>query len=208
MSAHVSRTIGKITAAVAVAAAVASIPSTPQLAAAADSGGTIKGTVTAEPSKYLPDTVVFLKQVAGAYKARTVDMDQKGMKFIPRFLAVTSGDSVRFLNSDTVDHNVFSPDIDPYNLGMIKPGASSMHVFTKTGGYTQLCSIHPEMIAYVWVGQNPFSAVVDAQGNYSIKNVPAGTYTLSAWNPKLKTSDKSVTVKAGETTEIKVSIAR
>jgi plastocyanin len=164
-------------------------------------GGTIKGKVDATPAKYLEDTVVYLKEVPGTYAPKTASIDQKGMKFIPHILLVTVGDSVKFLNNDTVVHNVYSPDNEGYNLGSFKGGESAAHVFTKAGVYSQLCSIHPEMLAYVFVGQNPYAAVVDKSGQYEIKNVPPGTYKLAVWNPKLKAADKSVTVAAGETTE-------
>jgi plastocyanin len=164
-------------------------------------GGTLKGKVDATPAKYLEDTVVYLKEVPGAFAPKTASIDQKGMKFIPHILLVTVGDSVKFLNNDTVVHNVYSPDNEGYNLGSFKAGENAAHVFTKQGVYSQLCSIHPEMLAYVFVGQNPYAAVVDKSGQYEIKDVPPGTYKLAVWNPKLKAADKSVTVAAGETTE-------
>ncbi len=172
-------------------------------------GGTISGTVDATPAKYLPDTVVYLKSVPGTYAPRTLNMDQSGLKFVPHVLAITQGDTVKFLNHDSVAHNVYSPDGEAYNLGSFKQGEQASYTFKKTGAYTQLCSIHPEMLAYVFVGQNPYAAVVDAKGHYTIKDVPAGTYQLAVWNAeKLKAPEKSVTVVAGKPAEENISIKR
>ena len=176
--------------------------------AAQAAGGTIAGKVESTPPKYLAETVVYLKEVPGPFKARTLDMDQKSMKFIPHVLTITAGDTVHFLNHDGVDHNVYSPDGDAYNLGMIKANASGDHVFAKPGAYTQLCSVHPEMLAYVWVGQNPYAAAVDDKGKFKIENVPPGTYKLSVWNPKLKAADQPITVEAGKAAEATFSIKR
>ncbi len=172
-------------------------------------GGTISGKVDATPPKYLADTVVYLKSVPGTYPPKTVSMDQKGLKFVPTIIAITQGDTVKFLNHDTVAHNVYSPDGEAYNLGTFKPDQEASYTFKKAGAYSQLCSIHPEMLGYIFVGQNPYSAVVDAKGEYVIKDVPPGTYQLAVWNAdKLKAPEKSVTVAAGKTDQENISVKR
>ncbi len=188
---------------VAVAAALAATG-----AARAD-GGTIRGKVAATPAKYLADTVVYLKVVPGSYKPHKATMDQRGMVFLPHILTITQGDTVTFLNNDNVAHNVYSPDGEGYNLGTFKQHQDASHTYTKPGVYSQLCSIHPEMLAYVFVGQNPYAAAVDAKGQYEIKNVPPGTYQLSVWNAKkLKAPERSVTVAAGKPVDVDLAIAR
>ncbi len=171
-------------------------------------GGTITGKVEATPPKYLEDTVVYLKSVPGTFPKKTEKMDQKGMKFVPHVLTVTKGDTVDFLNHDNVAHNVYSPDNEGYNLGTFKQNETRSHTFEKTGTYTQLCSIHPEMLGYIFVGQNPYAAAVDAKGHYAIKDVPPGTYQLEVWNAKLKAPAKSVTVAAGQSVTADLSLKR
>ena len=177
------------------------------LPALADAG-TITGKVEATPAKYLPDTVVYLKVVPGTYAPRKVSMDQRGMQFLPHVLTITEGDTVVFLNNDHVAHNVYSPDGEGYNLGTFKEKENASYTYKKPGVYSQLCSIHPEMLAYVFVGQNPYAAAVDATGHYVIKDVPPGTYQLAIWNAKLKAADRPVTVTAGNSTQIDLSIQR
>jgi plastocyanin len=178
------------------------------LAVPAWAGGSISGTVGATPAKYLADTVVFLKSVPGAHAAKSATIDQKGMKFIPRITVVGAGDCVKFQNSDSVAHNVMSPDHGGYDLGLMKGGESKSHQFTEPGQWVQLCNLHPEMIAYVFVGQNPYSAVVDASGKYTIEGVPPGGYELSIWNPKLKAAAQKVTVSEGAATAASFELKR
>jgi plastocyanin len=176
--------------------------------AAHAAGGAVEGKVSATPEKYLKDTVVYLKEVPGQHAPKTHAMDQKGMEFRPHILTVTAGDSVKFLNSDGVDHNVYTPDGDAYNLGVFPKGQAREHKFDKTGVYTQLCSIHPEMLAYIFVGQNPYAVPVKKDGSFKIENVPPGTYQLAVWNPKLMADDGSVTVTAGKTASAGFALAR
>ena len=168
----------------------------------------MSGQVEATPPKYLPETVVYLKQVSGHFGGRTLDMDQKGMTFLPHILIATVGDTVKFLNHDGVAHNVFSTDNGGYNLGMFNTNESRTYSFDKAGIYTQLCSVHPEMLGYVVVLQNPYAAVVGANGRFTIPDVPAGTYQVAIWNSKLKADDQSVTVSPGQQSAIHFSIKR
>lgn len=177
-------------------------------AARAAQGGTIAGKVEAQPAKYLEETVVYLKAVPGTYKPKTHEMDQKGMKFLPHVLVVTQGDTVKFLNHDNVAHNVYSPDNEGYNLGSFKQGEDRGYTFRKAGVYSQLCSVHPEMLGWVFVGQNPYAAAVDRNGRFAIKNVPPGSYQLAVWNSKLKGPEKAVSVAAGKTVEEHLTVKR
>jgi plastocyanin len=171
-------------------------------------GGTISGKVDVQPAKYLEETVVYLKAVPGSHKPKTHEVDQRGMKFLPHILIVTQGDTVKFLNHDNVAHNVYSPDGEGYNLGSFKQNEERSYTFQKAGVYSQLCSVHPEMLGYVFVGQNPYAAVVDKKGGFVIKNVPPGSYQLAVWNSKLKGPEKQVVVTAGKTVEEHLTVKR
>lgn len=170
--------------------------------------GTITGKVDATPPKYLAETVVYVKQAPGTFTPKTANMDQKNLTFTPHVLVITKGDTVQFLNHDTVAHNVYSPDGEAYNLGTFKQNEVRTHTFGQEGAYSQLCSIHPEMLAYIYVNQNPYAAAVDAKGSYTIKGVPPGTYKLAVWNSHLKAPEKSVTVTAGKPVEENFSLKR
>jgi plastocyanin len=170
--------------------------------------GSITGKVDVTPAKYLADTVVYVKQASGTFAPKTAAMDQKALTFVPHLLVITKGDTVKFLNHDTVAHNVYSPDEDAYNLGTFKQDEVRTHTFEKEGPYSQLCSIHPEMLAYIFVNQNPYAAAVDAKGRYTIKGVPPGTYKLAVWNSKLKAPEQSVTVTAGRPAEANFTVKR
>lgn len=171
-------------------------------------GRTVSGKVEVTPPKYAAETVVYLKDVKETNTPRTEAMDQKKMTFVPHVLVVAKGDTVKFLNHDNVAHNVYSPDSDAYNLGTFKQNEERTHTFDQEGAYTQLCSIHPEMLGYIFVAPSRYAAVVDAKGRYVIKDVPPGTYKIAIWNSHLKAPDKSVTVQAGKTSEADFALKR
>ena len=153
-------------------------------------GGTITGSVkikgTPQPA------VVYVETTPGAVAPPSAHarVDQQKMAFIPYLLPVVVGTTVDFLNHDSVNHNVFSPDGESYNLGTWPKGETRSYTFKKPGVYTQLCSIHPEMEGFVVVLSNPLFATTDKAGNFKIANVPDGHYVLKVFSKKLKKPDK------------------
>jgi len=173
--------------------------------------GTITGTVAAKPSKFLPETVVYLQNVTGksvSAKKRTIEMNQEGLQFVPHILIIEIGDTVKFLNSDKVDHNVMSPDGEKYDLGTWGEGQAKSRKFKKAGVYSTLCQLHPEMHAFIFVGQNRYAAIVDASGSFTIDKVPAGTYQLAIWNSHLKAPSQPITVESGKTQKVQFKLKR
>ncbi len=184
-------------------------------AAAAAQGGTITGTVKAPGQPTAAGAVVYVEQATGTFTPPAnpaAEMNQQNMQFAPHVLPVVVGSTVRFLNSDSVSHNIFSPDHEKYNLGTWGKGQDKTHTFSKCAKfpcvYTQLCMIHPEMEGFVVVLQNPYFAVTDAAGNYTIKDVPAGKYTLGVWQEKLKGKPEPVTVEAGKSVTADFALAK
>jgi plastocyanin len=172
---------------------------------AGEQGGTVKGTVD---SPYVSrfSALVYIDHVNGSFPLpkENPHMSQKGMVFLPHILPVLMGSTVDFTNDDTVDHNVFSPpgSATPFNLGIYGTGVKKTQTFNHLGEVPLLCSIHPEMSAFVVVLQNPYFALTDNTGAFEIKNVPAGTYRLKIWDEKIKGAAQQVTVEAGKTTSV------
>jgi len=71
---------------------------------------------------------------------------QSGKAFSVKKLAIKVGDTVKFINQDTMVHNVFSlSDAKSFDLGAYGPGASKSVVFDKPGTVEVECAIHPDM---------------------------------------------------------------
>jgi plastocyanin len=127
-------------------------------------------------------------------------LDNHDMTFVPYIVVIVAGGSVIFTNTDPVTHNVFSPDNEKWDLGEIPQNGSVVKRFDTPGNYTILCNLHPSMLAYLVVSPSSYFARTDAEGAFVLKNVPPGTYRLTAWVPRLKPVTQSVTVGDGEVT--------
>lgn len=161
----------------------------------------IQGTVKAKKAKYIKDSIVYVENMPNTYESpkEPALMDQKNMAFIPHVLPLVKGTTVDFLNSDMVQHNIYSPDAiaDNMNLGTWLKGEIRSFTFNKLGIATLKCNVHVDMLAYVLVLQNPYFARVNNDGSFSIPNVPEGKCIVKLWNERLKAADWEVEVKAG-----------
>lgn len=82
---------------------------------------------------------------ASAYAAQHT-IGEKGKVFSKSEITIKVGDSIVFLNDDNVAHNVMSNDEgNKFNLGLLKPGASTPVTFKTAGDVQVICAIHPSM---------------------------------------------------------------
>jgi plastocyanin len=161
--------------------------------------GNVKGKVS--PGK----SVVYLQGASlQPVSDKKVTMDQHGLQFQPHILVVQVGTTVEFLNSDSVQHNVFWPSISgdkkkTHNMGTWPQGQKKPFKFTEPGVVSLLCNVHPEMSGYIIVSPGPYFVETAADGSYTIPNVPDGQYTVTAWHEGKKTQSKKISV-SGDTT--------
>ncbi len=127
-------------------------------------------------------------------------IDNRQMMFLPFVAVAAAGARVAFHNSDPFPHNVFSPDNEKFNLGNLPQSGTRTRVFEHPGAYTLLCNLHPGMIGYLLVTPTTHFARVDAKGTYQLKDVPVGTYRVTAWAPRMTAATQSVTVTQGSVT--------
>jgi plastocyanin len=130
-----------------------------------------------------------------------VVFDNAQCRFSPHIALVQTGQTVNLTNSDSVAHNTkvdaFNQPINP----LLPPGAKLAQKFTAEERLPAKasCSIHPWMTGWLVIKSHPYMAVTDENGEFEIKNIPAGTWTFQFWHEKAGYLD-SVTVNNKATT--------
>ena len=152
-------------------------------------------------------SVVYLESAPrGAFEANEgghAVMDQRNETFVPHVLAVMTGTTVDFPNSDAFYHNVFSlSKTARFDLGRYAAGRSRAVRFDKPGIIRVFCDIHSHMNAFILVFSHPFFALTNAEGRYAIENVPPGSYNVIAWNEGVASDPKPVMVPDGAVAEL------
>ena len=131
-----------------------------------------------------------------------VEIDQSGCLYHPRVFGVQVDQDIVIKNDDALLHNIKAvPKTNRgFNISQPSAGMTSKRKFSSPEVMVPLeCNVHGWMHAWVGVVPHPFFSTSGADGSFSIKNLPAGTYTIEAWHEKLGTQTQTVTVGAGET---------
>lgn len=147
-----------------------------------------------EKSKGVANIILYCRErrvdVHESYKnlPESVDLDNNCCRFAPHVVILTLDQKLKILNSDAVAHNAAgTPPADiPFNP-LIPPNGEYLHQFQRAQRVPVPinCSIHPWMNAWVLPRDNPYFAVTDEEGNFEIKNLPAGELEFQAWQEKV-----------------------
>ena len=154
----------------------------------------------------LENVFVYVKDGLGNYyfevPSEPAKLDQAGCRYVPHVLGVRVGQPLEIGNSDDTLHTVHA-------MGKVNPDfnlSQAMRKITNTRTFKARevmipfkCEVHNWMHAYVGVLDHPYYAVTDKDGQFELKSLPPGTYTIEAWHEKLGVQEMKVTLGAKET---------
>ncbi|MGB9235902.1 MAG: carboxypeptidase regulatory-like domain-containing protein [Terriglobales bacterium] len=139
---------------------------------------------------------------AGAVPSEEPTFDQKGCMYTPHVMPLDVNQKFKVVTADQTTHNIHPlPAAGTGNIGWNKsqpPGAPPIEASWKAEeiAIPVKCNIHPWMHGWHVVVKGPY-AITDESGNFTIKNVPAGSYTVTAWQEEYGTQTAKVTVAGG-----------
>lgn len=132
------------------------------------------------------NVVVFLDPVQGdavlTPPSEPIVLDQHKCRFEPHVMAIPVGTTVRYANSDSINHNVHtSSRKNPSINRSVAPGGHIDVVLDLAEPVTVKCDVHPWMDSFIYVA-DAYSAVSDLEGNLRFDDIPAGEYRVSWWH--------------------------
>ena len=123
-------------------------------------------------------------------------------------LALQTAEPLQVVNSDQTTHNIHPVPKDNREWNESQPPGAPpiMQSFARPEVTIPVkCNVHPWMKAYIAVFDNPYYAVTGKDGSFTIKNVPPGTYTVTAWHESYGSQDQSVTVGPSESKTVTIT---
>lgn len=133
-----------------------------------------------------------------------VEIDQNGCIYHPRVFGIQVGQALNIKNSDGLLHNIKAlPQTNrPFNISQPTNMVTSRSFRAAEVPVPLECNVHSWMNAWVGVLSHPYFAATGADGAFSLRRLPPGTYTLEAWHERLGTQTQQVTVGPNETKNI------
>jgi plastocyanin len=126
-------------------------------------------------------------------------LEQVGCLYTPHVFGVRAGQTLTITNGDETLHNIHAmpKNNKEFNIGQPIKGLKTNKVFEKPEVMVPFkCDVHKWMASYLGVVDHPFFATTDADGRYSIPDLPPGDYVVEAWHEKYGTQQMNVTVGA------------
>ncbi|MGC2161107.1 MAG: carboxypeptidase regulatory-like domain-containing protein [Silvibacterium sp.] len=162
----------------------------------------------------LENVFVYVKSGLGdkayAPSSTPIVVDQKGCRFTPHVVGAMAGQPVQFTNSDATMHNVhMTPSLatnQTVDISEAPNGPGETRILATPELMVPVrCNNHPWMEGYINVVSNPFYAVSGADGHFTIKGVPPGTYTIATDHEQLGDKTTTVTVTTQHTSTIDIT---
>jgi len=169
--------------------------------------GTVEVRVQDERGAAIKDAVVYVVPEGRALPLarKTAVMDQKNRMFIPHILAIQTGTSVSFPNSDDIRHHVYSfSPAKPFQLPLYKGTPASPVLFDKAGVVTLGCNIHDQMSAFIIVVDTPYFDRTGGDGHVSVRDIEPGRYVVHIWYPDMREEPRpgNITVTGSERVDL------
>jgi plastocyanin len=146
------------------------------------------------------DAIIYLEGVSRGKKFPengTYLLDQHNCEYHPHILIIPAGQSLQIVNNDPILHNVhtYTTGNDAktvFNIAQpIKGVKSRTKPLTQSGLIRVTCDAgHPWMSAHIMVADHPYYTVSDRNGDFSLPNVPPGSYTLRMWHEGISIVNK------------------
>lgn len=161
--------------------------------------------VGVRPGNTLEDVVVYVSAGdQGGPASQPVVYDQKGCQYIPHVATMQVNQPLEIYNHDQTSHNIhpMSKANPEWNKSQ-PPGSPALKVtYAKAEFIPVKCNVHPWMHGYFAVLGTSHYSVSDDNGKFSLKGLPPGKYTLTAWQERFGTQKQEVTVTSGQTAKV------
>jgi tetratricopeptide (TPR) repeat protein len=165
---------------------------------------------TVSKNRGLKDTIIHLENVDKGKpfspNMQTFHIDRcRANKYV---IGAKNGENIMVENTDPIQHEIATYEVrniysDQTSNRPVPPKSSQVRsVFARkdADSYIIKCNLHPFLQTTAYLVQNPYYTVSDSEGNFSIENIPPGTYEVIAWHPFIAEQKGTITIpEKGET---------
>ena len=139
-----------------------------------------------------------------AAPSQAVTFDQKGCRYLPHVLAFQTNQELKVVNDDQTSHNIHPLAKVNHEWNKSQPPGTPplSEKFAQAEFIPVKCNVHPWMHGDFAVMKNSHFAVSKEDGSFTLPNLPAGKYTVTAWQESYGTQTQDVTISGSETKSV------
>lgn len=153
----------------------------------------------------LKDVVVVVEGVQSGkpFTFTNAQVEANVCQFLPFVTVVSDKRQLTVINRDPVSHDLQGYAYDQAGVDIVlhRPSLKAtgttdiVHLVKGRKVFTMQCGMHPYMQNWGYAIDNPYYAVTDQDGSFSIDDLPPGTYHVKAWHPILGVQERELTVE-------------
>lgn len=167
--------------------------------------------IVADKTGGIAHAVVAVKGLAwSGPAAQSLHVVNKGCRFVPHVSVARPGAMLEVTTEDPTLHttHLYAANRSLFNIALPMPGIVIKRPLEKSAGVVRMvCDTHPWMRGFIAVTADR-SVVTEADGGFQMLDVPPGSYEITIWHESLQASPQKITVVAGRTAELNVTLAR
>ena len=139
---------------------------------------------------------------------QNAEIDQNKCEYSPHVQVMAVNTEIALRNSDPILHNIqfFQGDNSLFNIAQPVQGQVNKHKLEKAGAIYVECAVHGWMQGNVIVVDNPYYAVTDENGRFSIADLAPGNYRVKIWHEYLGEVTSEIAVKAKTETALNMDL--
>jgi Carboxypeptidase regulatory-like domain len=158
----------------------------------------------------MKDVVVAVEEVKRGkpFNPIVAKLVARDCEFLPFVSIVQAHSSFVMTNEDPIIHNAQLYQSEKGNLLLTVPnsphstGTFPINFEKHKKIYQMICGMHEFMQTWGYAVDNPYYALTDGDGNYTIDGLPPGKYEVIAWRPHFKPIEREITVPAKKTVSL------
>jgi hypothetical protein len=150
----------------------------------------------------MKDVVVAVEEVKQGkpFKPIVANLVARDCEFLPFVSIVQHSGTFIMKNEDPIIHNAQLYQSEKGNLLLTVPnppnstGTFPIHFEKHRKIYQMICGMHEFMQTWGYAVDNPYYALTDGEGKFTIDQLPPGKYEVVAWRPHFKPIEREITV--------------
>ena len=117
-------------------------------------------------------------------------------------IGIKNSENILIENTDPIQHEIATYEVrniysDQTSNRPVVPNSSQVrNAFVRPDAerFIIKCNLHPFLQTHGFLVENPYYTVTDSNGNFSIENIPPGTYEAVAWHTYMPRKKATITI--------------
>ena len=125
-------------------------------------------------------------------------------------IGIKNSENILIENTDPIQHEIATYEVrniyldQTSNRPVVPKSSQVRNAFVRPDAerFIIKCNLHPFLQTHGFLVENPYYTVTDSNGNFSIENIPPGTYEVVAWHTYMPRKKATIRITSSEEAQL------